>query len=128
MEAYPETTFGSDSDTKFWKSEREGDEIVGVYLGTKRGGKYGNKLARIRDDGGEENLVSVTRALEDIESLPAGTRCRIKFLGWGESKTGTKFKKFSIFTVGEVEALKREPPADEQMPGTFAATSEDVPF
>ena len=73
---YPETPFGGDPEAKFWKSEKEGDEIVGVLLGTKRGGKYDNELARIRDDGGLENLVSITKALEDIELLPIGTRCR----------------------------------------------------
>ena len=124
-EEYPEVPFGGESGAKFWSSKEEGDEIVGTYNGTTRGGKFDNVLARLVDDDGVECLVGVTRSLEDVKRLPIGTRCRIKFLGWGESKTGTKFKKFQIFTVGEV---KPEPKTESgSRAGTFAATDE-VPF
>ncbi len=39
MGAYPETPFSGESDAKFWSSKEPGDEITGVFLGTRRGGR-----------------------------------------------------------------------------------------
>lgn len=111
----------------FFKFADAGDKLEGIWQGVREG-RYGDNGAVMTDDG--ERLFGITKVLEDLKRFPVGTRVRIVYTGEGESRDGTRFKRFEISVDVDDEATDASilDPALKGGDPAGVTEEEDVPF
>ena len=92
----------------FFKFEKEGDRLEGVWRGTQAG-KFGDN--GIVEADGDAKLFTMNTALKDLLRVAPGTEVQITYTGKRTSKGGNEFKAFQILV--EDGAMVAEPDNDE---------------
>ena len=94
---------------KFFKFEKEGDCLEGLWQGTQVG-KFGDN--GVIEVDGVPQLFTLNTALKDLMRVKPGTEVRVTFMGKEMSKGGNEYKAFQIFVED----------------GASIAPDEEVPF
>ena len=97
-------------------------------------------MAKGRDDDGEEvvssphasdtvNVGLNSSALQDtLSQEDVGTNVHIAFEGWEESKSGNRYRLFTVLLMDEREELETVPSSDPTEPWPDEGPGEDIPF
>lgn len=80
----------------YHKWDNEGDVLEGIWRGTSYGQKYSNLIGKIEVDG-KEIAFSYTAVLSQLlDSVPTGSKVKIKYTGAAKTKAGTAYKTFRV--------------------------------
>ena len=81
----------------------EGDILEGIWRGTSYGAKYDNRIGKIEiaaekeGENPKETAFSYTAVLaQKLDSVPVGSKIKIKYVGKDKTKDGTSFKQFRV--------------------------------
>jgi hypothetical protein len=87
-----------DRGNSFWTPE-PGDELVGAVVAVdRRTGQFGDYLVVTIDNGDEEVGVPATGSVlsRHLERVKVGDKVGIRFLGEGMSKSGRRYKNYTV--------------------------------
>lgn len=83
----------------FWKPEKDGDELKGVYLGSTKNGNYlQHHIGRKGKDGKPVKVtvngtITLTKAFRQIDP---GTAVSIKFVGMTKTNNGMNLRQYDV--------------------------------
>lgn len=107
------------SEAKFWKPVKPDTGIEGEVVSITEGGKFNSTFFHVRQDDGEVLIVAggdtvLGKELSGLH-IERGDRIGVLYLGEGVSKTGQKYKSWSVVS-DRVQKPKTVPPADDDIP------------
>src|SRR5262245_19395754 len=108
------------SETTFWKPQKEGDGIEGEIVKILRdAGKYHSDFYHVKTDDGIQIVAGGSTVLGqrlNDHQLEVGDRVGILFLGEETSKGGQVFKNWSVVSDKVEQQNGGEPPDDDFIP------------
>ena len=114
-----------DSASEFWKVEKEGDEISGVYI-NKRENVGPNKSVVYtlkKEDGEFVNVWGTTVMDGHLSKVAVGSEIKIVYTGTLPNKQGNRtFKTFDIFVSDATPVVEPEAVTEDEV------KTDDIPF
>jgi hypothetical protein len=106
------------SEAEFWKPTTPDTGIEGEVVSITEGGKFNSTFYHVRQDDGEVLIVAggdtvLGKKLSGLH-IEIGDRIGVLYLGEGVSKTGQKYKSWSVVS-NRVQKPKTVPPADDDI-------------
>jgi hypothetical protein len=107
------------SEAEFWKPTKPDTGIEGEVVSITEGGKFNSTFYHVRQDDGEVLIVAggdtvLGKKLSGLR-IEVGDRIGVLYLGEGVSKTGQKYKSWSVVSA-RAQKPKTSPPADDEIP------------
>jgi hypothetical protein len=107
------------SEAEFWKPVKPNTGIEGEVVSITEGGKFNSTFYHFRQDDGEVLIVAggdtvLGKKLSGLH-IEIGDRIGVLYLGEGVSKTGQKYKSWSVVS-DRVQKPKSLPPTDDDIP------------
>jgi len=93
------TSTSQDEPRRFFRFEREGQALQGMWLGWTSG-PFG-KLGQLETREGVRTFSPSTVLANHLNKLDEGTLVRIRFSGWRLSKAGRKYRDFAVDVAAE---------------------------